>query len=298
MRQAWLALLVFALIGLVGCEGAEGDPGLDARMRVRGAQYVTGPLPSPGAGPAIISLRAPHAQVLPGLRREVLSGSLPPDATSVVLARMGDPGHWIIGAGAPVIEEPELPTFTAELSFARDTPAGLQTLALSAVRGNGEVGPRHELRLDALAPPRSSLLSIELRWDTNADLDLHVVLPDGSELWSGNINSYTPPPLGAFAPDPNAHRGGGVLDLDSNANCSIAGRREERASWEQMPPAGTYVIRVATASLCAESVAHWTLEVWLGGIRTQVVGGISQPWDTRDRAGVGAGSLALALTVP
>lgn len=297
MARTLLGLSV-ALSLLLGCEGAESDPGLDARLRVRGAQYVAGALPAPGAGPAIVALRVPHTQVLPGQRGEVLSGALPAEASALVLARDGDPGHWIVTAGAPSIEEPDLPTFSAELTFARDTPSGLQTIELSAVRGDGAVGPRQVVMLDASARPRSGLLSIELRWDSDADLDLHVVVPDGTEVWSGNINSYTPPPPGPFAPDPNAYRTGGVLDLDSNGNCVIDGRREERVSWERPPPAGNYVVRVATASLCSASVAHWTLELWVGGVRTQTVRGTSQPWDTREGTSVGAGTHALDFALP
>lgn len=293
-----IALALAALLALIACSGVEGDPGLEARMRVRSARYVPGLLPVPSTGPAITAVRVPHAQIAPGLRGELLSGSLPSDATAVLLARVGDPGYWIVTAGSPAIEEPEYPTFTAQLSFARDTPTGLQTIELSAVRGDGAVGPRQVVMLDASARPRSNKLSVELRWDTNADLDLHVRAPGGAELWSGDINSYTPPPPGVSAPDPSAYRSGGILDLDSNGNCVLDGRREERASWQQPPPAGVYTVRVATASLCAESVAHWTLEVWLGGARTQVVYGTAQPWDTRFGAGIGAGTEALEFTVP
>lgn len=298
MARVHLRFLLTALVALGACDDVVNDPGFEAAMRVRAGRYVPGRLPVSGAGPEIASIRVPHTQILPGRRGELLSGSLPADATAVLLGRVGDPGYWIISAGAPAIEEPELPTFTAELTFARATPSGLQTLELSAVRGDGAIGPRQTVTLDASARPRSDTLSVELRWDTNADLDLHLVVPGGAEIWSGDINSFAPPPPGAFAPDPNAYRGGGVLDLDSNRDCVLDGRREERASWERSPPAGTYVVRVAAASLCAERVAHWTLEVWRDGVRTDVVQGTAQRGDTRLGSGLGAGTTALEFLVP
>jgi hypothetical protein len=289
----WLSLTF-----LIACGGAESDPGLAASLRISDAQYVRGSLPAAGIGPEIVSLRVPHQQLLPGLREELISGSMPASAQSVLIGVEGDRGYWIISAGAPSIEEPGLPTFSAELSFARSTPVGPLVLALSAVDASGAVGPRKTVTMDAQARARSEQLSIELSWDREVDLDLHVVMPDGRELWPGDINSYAAPPVGSAFPDPNAYRDGAVLDLDSNGNCAIDGRRQERASWSTAAPPGEYTVKVATASLCDESVAHWTLQVWLAGELVQTIQGISQAYDTRFGSGLGAGQLAGRFTVP
>jgi hypothetical protein len=286
----WLLALLLA------CDGADSDPGLSASLRVEGAQYEPGSLPPAGSGPEILALRVPHQQVLPGLRRELISGSMPPSAQAVLIGLEGDRGHYIVTAGAPAIDEPGLPTFRAELSFA--TAAGPLTLALSAVDAEGHVGPRESVVLAAQERARSPFLSIELRWDRELDLDLHVVTPDGRELSPRNINTYAAPPPGGPAANPNAYRDGGLLDLDSNGNCTIDGRREERASWSGTPAPGVYTVRVATASLCRESVAHWTLQVWLAGELVQTVQGISQGHDTRYGSGLGAGVLACQITAP
>jgi hypothetical protein len=291
-----LALLVGFVVA--ACSGADSDPGLRGGLRVLGAQYVRGALPPAGEGPAIVSLRVPHAQVLPGQRRELLTGSITANSEAVLIGQRGDPGYWIVTAGAPAIEEPELPTFRAELSFARDLSPGPLTLELCAVRVDGAIGAYRSVSLDAAARLRSDSLSVELRWDTQADLDLHVLMPDGRELSPDNINSYEAPAPGAAAPDPTAYQRGATLDLDSNGNCWLDGRREERASWPAPPASGSYVVRVATASLCEESVAHWTIEVWLAGQRVQRVEGTSQGFDTRAGAGVGAGVLATEFSVP
>lgn len=286
------------LLLLCGCAGADSDPGLGAWLRVEDAQYADDALPASGGGPEIVALRVPHEQILPGLRRELLSGALPASATSVLIGLEGDRGHYIVTAGAPTFEEPGLPSFRASLSFAHATPVGPLTLALSAVDAQGRVGPRKQVALTAQERARSQQLSIELRWDRQVDLDLHVVLPDGTELSPRNINSWEAPPPGGAAQNPMAYRDGGVLDLDSNGDCILDGRREERASWSVSPPAGQYTVRVATASLCSEVVAHWTLEVWLAGQRVQTVQGISQSYDTRDGTGLGAGVLATSFAVP
>jgi hypothetical protein len=293
MRFWWLGLVL-----LGACEGADSEPGLSAWLRVANAQYERDPLPPAGGGPELGTVRVPHEQVLPGLRRELITGTMPGTAQAVLIGIEGDRGHYIVTAGAPAIDEPGLATFGAELSFAGATPVGPLTLALSAVDARGNVGPRRTVSLTAQERSRSGLLSIELRWDREVDLDLHVVTPDGIELYPRNLNTYVMPPPGASAPDPDAYRDGGLLDLDSNGNCVLDGRREERASWSGAPARGVYTVRVATASLCGDSVAHWTLEVWLAGQVVRAVQGTSQTYDTRYGTGLGAGVLACEFMVP
>jgi len=88
------------------------------------------------------------------------------------------------------------------------------------------MGPPAVVPLIASGPPGppAGALVVSLEWDTEADLDLHVVTPDGVEIWAGNINSYQAPPPGTPV-DPAAWQAGGILDLDSNAGCVIDGRQ-------------------------------------------------------------------------
>jgi hypothetical protein len=86
-------------------------------------------------------------------------------------------------------------------------------------------------------------------------------------VWSGNLNSYVPPPPGDPL-DPDAAAAGGILDFDSNAQCLIDGRREENIAWRgamAMPPTGEYAVLVDTFSLCAATTAHWKVEVFKDG---------------------------------
>jgi uncharacterized protein YfaP (DUF2135 family) len=131
---------------------------------------------------------------------------------------------------------------------------------------------------DTLPPPA---LAIELSWDTEADLDLHVVQPDGTELYWGHVASST-----------------GLIDFDSNQSCDIDGRRKERAIWSTSAPPGKYVVRVDTPSLCGQPAAHWRLTAQAG---TDVVArsqGESIAVDTRGAHAAGAGLLALEVDVP
>ncbi|MFI5308581.1 MAG: hypothetical protein ACHQ53_14575 [Polyangiales bacterium] len=286
-----------SLLVLGACGGASDDPGLSALLRVQGAQFVPGPMPSPDRGPKVRSARVSHNVLVVGTERETLSGTLDPAAGAVAIGRQHDAGFWIVTVGVPRVEEPGLPSFQALLGLARDFPSGRFTLLLSATDQAGRYGPRTSLALSAASPSADAELVVALRWDDDADLDLHVIDPSGTEIWSRNINSWQPPAPGAAA-DAGDWQAGGLLDFDSNAQCVIDGRDEEHVSWQQAPPHGEYQVRVATASLCGQTSAHWSVDVSLRGRSIAGARGISLDTDTQFGAGAGAGARALSFAVP
>jgi hypothetical protein len=294
-----LPLWPLALLALAACgDGASSDPGLAAFLRVDGAHFVPGAMPAAGRGPSVRSARVPHDTLTIGTQRERLSGTLDPAANAVALYRSRDAGYWILTAGIPTAEEPDLPSFNALLGLARDFPRGRFTLLLSATDRAGRFGARTSLALSAVSPSVDGELVVTLSWDDDADLDLHVIDPDGTEIWSRNINSWEPPAPGAATSDAGAWQAGGLLDFDSNAGCAIDGRDLEHVSWQAQPPSGTYRVLVATASLCGEMSAHWALDVTLHGRSIANARGLSVETATRKGAGAGTGTAALSFVVP
>jgi hypothetical protein len=195
------------------------------------------------------------------------------------------------------VEVPGTLTLAALADFSPELPLGDFTLVAYAVDAMGRTGGAETLPLQAVpAPAPMGQLVVALRWDTESDLDLHVVDAHGVEIWARNINSYQPPPGGA--PDPNAWMQGGILDRDSNANCVIDGARAEDVIWTQTPPSGHYLVRVDTFSLCGESAARWTVEVTLRGAVLARAHGQSGDADTRGPHDRGAGLRALEFDVP
>jgi uncharacterized protein YfaP (DUF2135 family) len=177
-------------------------------------------------------------------------------------------------------------------------PAGPYDLLVRAVDEAGHFGPpsRHTLAAEGPPLPEGALV-ISLRWDREADLDLHVVDPGGVEIYKGNINSYEPPPPGQPM-DPNAWQAGALLDFDSNADCVIDGRRQENVVWKNAPPPGHYLVRVDTFSLCRESFANWTVDVRANGALIARATGESLPTDEETPHDRGAGVLAVAFDLP
>src|SRR5262249_43431601 len=158
------------------------------------------------------------------------------------------------------------PSFVTSLSFSGEVAPGPNALVVWAVDASDRFGPpsRSEFTI-APAPAPEGTLVVSLYWDADSDLDLHVVTPEGVEIYKGNVNSWQPTP--GSPPDPDAWRSGGVLDADSNAQCRIDGRRAEHVVWQAEPPRGHYLVRVDTFSLCAEPLARWGVEARLRGER-------------------------------
>jgi hypothetical protein len=289
-----------ALACLAGCQAVRADTGLEAGMRVANAQFVSGDLEAatPSGGPAVVSVFNSLTTVQPGEIEKPLSGTLDTTATAVALGLRGDRGYWIVVAGPPTLDAPNQPTFAATLSFSPTLALGNLTLVARAVDAEGHFGAPSTVPLVSAPPaPPSGTLVVSLRWDTESDLDLHVVIPDGIEIWAGNINSYQVPPPGTPV-DASAWQQGGILDFDSNANCVIDGRRAENVVWQAPPPAGTYLVRVDTASLCGTPAARWNVQVLLAGTVIAASQGESLPSDTRFSKGPGSGVLALTFDVP
>jgi hypothetical protein len=276
-------LLVLAAIA-AGCDGVPADSGFSAEMVVSGAQFTAGSMPAGIDGPVVVSLNLQRNAAYAGQIDDPVSGSLGPTATAAAIGLAGDLGYWTVPAGVPDVSAPDYPTFNVTLAFAETLPAGSYELVVQAVDAANRFGPAQTAPLTvAGAPMPAGALVVSLRWDTEADLDLHVVDPRGDEIWHEDIS---PPGSGA------------LLDFDSNANCVIDGRRQENVIWKDQPPSGHYLVRVDTPSLCAESFANWTVTARLEG---KVVGsavGESLETDTEMPHVSGAGVLALEFDVP
>ena len=285
---------------MVACGGMASDTGLEAVVRVAGAEFYRGAIDqlTDTGGPSVVDVLNSQPVITPGLQNKSISGRLEPGSTAVAIGVAGDVGYWILPADVPDVDSPTQPTFHASLSFSPSLPQTTYDLMVRAVSPPDAIGPATHtaLEVEQSLPPTGTLV-VSLWWDTESDLDLHVVDANGTEIWAGNINSYDP-----YATNPTTDAGvwneGGILDFDSNAGCVIDGRCNENVIWTTSPPAGDYVARVDTFSLCGNSAARWTLEAWLGGISLGKVAGEAVASSQRFTKGKGGGLTALSFTVP
>jgi hypothetical protein len=308
-------MAAFALAGL-GCDaGVRGRTGLDHMLRLSNATFVGEEL-SPAADPTVVNgpvvaVNNFHGIAFPGATNKVLAGSVQPPGRSVAVGLADDDAYWIVPA--PGIDQ-QLGNdllFSTSVSFSSDISAGRHDLVLRAILADGRMGP-------ALIQPVmitnftdiSGALQVRLSWDTNADLDLHVIAPVVQsdppdpkapatiEVWVNQPSSL--PQRQVFNPySPEELAAGGLLDHDSNASCVIDGRRQENVVWGGPPPPGSYIVRVDAVSLCGEIDAQWQVDVFLGGdpLPVHTALGEAIDSDTRFSHGQGAGVQALEFSI-
>jgi hypothetical protein len=288
-------------VATAACGGAAPcDTGLEALVRVVGGQFYRGSIDklATGNAPAVVDVLNSQNVITAGLQNKQLSGRLDPGSTAVAIGFADDVGYWILPADVPDADSPTQPTFHASLSFSPSLPQTVYDLIVRAVSPPNVFGPAAHVSLDAepSLPPTGALV-VSLWWDTEADLDLHVVDPYGVEIWAGNINSYdryaTIP-----APDAGVLNEDGILDFDSNSGCVIDGRCNENVIWSVAAPAGDYVVRVDTFSLCGNPAARWTVEALFNGTSLGKAEGEALPSSQRFSKGKGSGLEALSFTVP
>jgi hypothetical protein len=303
MRRGPLILLCL----VAGCSGgASPDIGITAYLRASGAQFVEGPLPAAtnNPEPAIRGVNLVNTTIYPGLENFPLSGSVE-QGISTLVGLAGDSGYWIIQAPLPDPQTPGNYTFSTQLTFSPDLPRQAANLTMIGVDSSGQLGKPLILPLSVSTPTPKGQLVFTLTWDTEADLDLHVVMPNTAdptkpiEIWSRAPVGL--PPLGPADPpyDVATVAAAPYLDMDSNAACVIDGRRQENVIFPNMPPNGTYIARVDAFSMCGQPDAQWRLDV------TTPNGPLVNPatWeatdtDTRGAHGAGAGRLAVQFTLP
>jgi len=298
--MGWRVVIWFLPLALGACGGAASDTGLEAAVRVAGGQFYRGSIDKlAGAdAPAVVDVLNSQNTIAPGLQNKQISGRLDPGSTAVAIGFAGDVGYWILAAGVPDADSPTQPTFHASLSFSPSLSQTSYDLIVRAVAPPTVFGPAARVSLDVeqSLPPTGALV-ISLWWDTEADLDLHVVDAYGVEVWAGNINSYD-----QYAAVPTTDAGawneGGILDFDSNAGCNIDGRCNENVVWAVAAPAGDYVARVDTFSLCGNAAARWTVEAMLNGVSLGKAEGEALSSSQRFSKGKGSGLTALSFTVP
>jgi len=291
-----IALLSLVVAAIACGPTARDDPGADAYLRIPGASFVRGSMPAGAAdAPVVASIVIVNAIIRPDLVGYPVAGALGAGATAAAIGLAGDSGYWIVPAGLPSVATPDDPSFAATATFSAGIVAGGYALVVHAVDAQGRFGAPATQPLTAQPPPGSpqGALVITLTWDTETDLDLHVVDPVGVEIFHGAMSDQ-PPPFAA----PVEAGSYGFLDWDSNANCVIDGKREESVVWPTEATPGTYIVRVDAASLCGQPIARWTIEATLDGQSIGHAQGVAVDASTRAPHDRGAGVTALDLDVP
>jgi hypothetical protein len=294
--DAGIGLLLAMLPLLAGCDdtGVLVSPIALEPIQVQGGQFFSGPLPT-GTGPTVDFINT-SASVFPaGAINKTLTGDADMGATAVLL-RFTDvgSGYWSVPVGMPDIAAPngEL-TWTALCSFSQDIPPGPHPLVFNAIDANGNAGPapgqNQTETLKFLSPVPTGDVVISLTWDSSADLDLHLVAPDGTELDSQHPNTA------AMRVDGGLPAGTAVLNRDSNAGCIQDGYRAEDAVFADQPAPGKYTLRVDMFSSCGAPTADYVVTVTVQGVVKGTFKGFLIAADA-DGGGPGSGAFVTNLS--
>jgi hypothetical protein len=253
-------------------------------MVVQGAQFIPGELPgSPplardamapavadgGLAPlSVVSLGVGNPIVQAGSSVAV-KGDVSGDtaAVGIQLVDMGT-GYWVVPAGAPDPQTAGALNYSLSTGYKIDDAPGAHTLRVVAIGSNGNAGSQSDLGiclnsripdnghtcLPDVAPPAAVFT---LMWDTNFDLDMHIVAPGGLVYDS---KTRLAEPLEAGVTSVPADQP--FIDRDSMRSCVADGLRQEDLVFPDSLPKGTYYIFVTPYSACGQNAVHFTFTVY------------------------------------
>ncbi|MFZ5893693.1 MAG: hypothetical protein ACOY0T_21710 [Myxococcota bacterium] len=287
--------------GAAGCSQGQNSvigPSEPFRMRGNNVQFHRGTLPGvvpvagmsnePSDGPSITGVDLNSLIVTQGGSKSI-SGRASADAVSVGIALEGvGSGYWVVPTRSqdPITGELTWGSASSGYSglvadFDLGIKSGIRPLHLVAFDENNRPGVQFIQKLcvrsgvpdnlnscEASVPPPEAVFS--LSWDTNADLDLQVLTPDGLLV--------TPKHGSTLDADAGTDAGVlGTIDHDSNANCVIDGARRESLVFQSEAPPSGYLFFANLHDSCKQPVVRFNMQVWLaqadedGGKRLEMV---------------------------
>ena len=208
--------------------------------------------------------------VLQGQANVPIGGITSKDVFSVAVAleNLGT-GYWVVPVG-PLDGNTLLPTWDITADFGRDIPQGYRNLQYVPIDGSGNAGQIQSQKIcvagrvpngfqGCLPNPNPPAAVISLSWDTNVDLDLQVLAPDGRLIEPKNPATVD---IDASALNATLPADAGRIDRDSNGYCSIDGIRFENLIWQTVPPKGPFLIYVNLFDACKQPVVHFNVTVY------------------------------------
>ena len=231
--------------GDVAQAGAAGapEPGSDV-VTVGDGEFSNGePPPTIGAEmlPEIVSLTGPEAVTNGGTAILHVGLSRVIEAPRFVVGLDGDSGYHTVTGTDP--EGDGVFDIAVQVAAEATQTSLVFSVALSDEQGN--VGPYHLITVGLLMSGTGDV-KVTLSFDRLHDLDLHVVEPDGDEIFYDQPTSST----------------GGQLDLDSGSRCMPSSANAENVFWPPGgAPAGEYRVFVQNDQQCAPGDITFTVRV-------------------------------------
>lgn len=268
---------IVALVTLAACSGDSTAPAATGvRTKITAVQTAggvaaavrTGTLPT-GTGP---SVTVPAALNIINGGTSALSLTSTAGYARVAIAVDGQNDYYELTVPAGTTSLQVL------ITLAQDLTESSLPLAIAIGDASANYGAARRVSA-ALTRVGSGDVQIALSWDAPSDVDLHVIDPANEEIYYGDEMSTS----------------GGILDLDSNAGCSIDNKNNENITWPTgRSPQGTYKVLVDYWSSCGVAATNYVVTVTIAGRVPQVFTGRLTGAGTR--GGAGAGALVTTFT--
>ncbi len=125
--------------------------------------------------------------------------------------------------------------YTFSLAVSQTLTLQSMSFRIAYVDINGQISNYYILQASEIKNG-TGLLQINCTWKKDNDIDLHVIEPNGEEIYFGNRTSTN----------------GGELDVDSNPNCALDYIESENVTYQHgaLVEAGDYTVKVNLYSAC------------------------------------------------
>ena len=164
---------------------------------------------------------------------------LPVDGTAnrVIIAVADIDGYWELTGLIPGASQ------TVLVTFGQGSPS---TFRLRIGTGDATTISSYEELLVTLINVGTGAVQVNVTWDLDVDVDLHVLDPKGEEIFYDNRTSAS----------------GGALDLDSNVSCNLDHVKAENISWPSGgAPPGAYKVLVNYFEACTGGTVNYVVTV-------------------------------------
>jgi hypothetical protein len=180
----------------------------------------------------------------------------------IVIAVDGVQGYYVVALPSPV--------GSADLRVTMCQALARTSLDLQVAIGTATSIGAYQAAPVSILEVGTGELQVSVSWDTESDVDLHVLDPDGDEVFY----------------EQTAVASGGELDLDSNASCDIDHVNNENITWT-VAPRGKYIVRLDYYDACGVAATKYTVTMQRRGHAPELFMG--EFTGDGDLGGLGAG---------
>jgi len=254
MKNVIKLLTILAIIFMVNsCKKDKQEDPIEYNLKsdyftVQDATYIEKVFPkaSSGTKPEIISVNG-NTSVIPGGSNPIAiqtNGNI-----DKILVGVDDVGGYFSLPASNTKNTDYLFYILMNQNLSKDT----FKIVVAVQDSNGSISEHVTIEV-SLVEVGTGKLQISCAWNKLNDVDLHLVEPDGEEIYYGNGTSSN----------------GGELDLDSNAGCSLDYVNNENITYgdQAVVESGEYIVRVDLWSACnVTDNTSYNVNVYYNGVQ-------------------------------